>query len=142
MDHYAYVVFSEPGRCWRFIHNPDGTGRPTLCPKPVVWTGTDTLKGGRRIPVWSCEGHREGVEEAEAKPYRSHPQGDDAQGEQAAERNKRHPMILQAHASERSRPGSSTRPQCSWFSDVVPFGQGLILRDIGPAPEGPNGGTR
>jgi len=28
-DHYADVVFSEPGQCWRMISNPDGTGRPT-----------------------------------------------------------------------------------------------------------------
>jgi len=60
-DHYAEAVFSEPGRCWRFISSPDGTGRPDFCPEPVEWAGSHRLKGGRRIPVWSCEGHREGV---------------------------------------------------------------------------------
>jgi len=60
--HYADCVFSEPGRCWRFVASPDGTGRPDFCPEPVVCSGTTRLKGGRRIPVWSCERHRDGVE--------------------------------------------------------------------------------
>ncbi len=64
-DHYADAVFSEPGRCWRTVHDGKGSGRPTFCEEPVAWVGTTRLKGGRRIPVWSCEGHREGVEGAE-----------------------------------------------------------------------------
>jgi hypothetical protein len=33
---------------------------------PVVWAGFDTLKSGRRIRVWSCEVHREGVRQGQA----------------------------------------------------------------------------
>ena len=64
MDHYAEVCFSEPGRCWRFVYDGEGSGRPMHCPEPLRWRGTTGLKGGKRIPVWSCEGHREGVEES------------------------------------------------------------------------------
>ena len=49
--HYADRVFSEPGRCWRFISSPDGTGRPDFYPQSVAWAGTTRLKGGRRIRV-------------------------------------------------------------------------------------------
>jgi hypothetical protein len=42
----------------------DGTGRPTHCPEPVECSGTWRLAGGKRFPVWSCDGYREGVEEA------------------------------------------------------------------------------
>jgi hypothetical protein len=62
LAHYADAVFSEPCRCWRFISSPDGSGRPDFCSEPVVWVGFHTLRGGRRIRVWSCEGHREGIQ--------------------------------------------------------------------------------
>jgi hypothetical protein len=29
-----------------------------------VWVGNHRLAGGRQIRVWSCDGHREGVERA------------------------------------------------------------------------------
>jgi hypothetical protein len=35
-----------------------------LAPVPVVVAGQHRLKGGKRIPVWSCEGHSAGVEGA------------------------------------------------------------------------------
>jgi hypothetical protein len=35
-----------------------------------VWAGTTRLKGGKRIPVWSCEGHREGVDDTERVGHR------------------------------------------------------------------------
>jgi hypothetical protein len=44
------------------VHNVDGTGRPDHCSEPVAWKGTHRLKGGKRIPVWSCDGHRSGVD--------------------------------------------------------------------------------
>jgi hypothetical protein len=63
VDHYADAVFSEPGRCWRMVHDGEGSGRPTFCEEPVVWVGNTRLVGGKQIRVWSCQGHREGVEE-------------------------------------------------------------------------------
>ena len=69
-NHYADVVFSEPGRCWRMIHDGEGSGRPTFCEEPVVWVGNHHLIGGKQIRVWSCEGHREGVEQAERVDHR------------------------------------------------------------------------
>jgi len=39
------------------ISNPDGTGRPKQCSERVGWAGTTRLMNGRRIPVWSCDGH-------------------------------------------------------------------------------------
>jgi len=64
VDHYADAVFSEPGRCWRVIQQA-GVGVSDYCPGHVVWAGNHRLSGDKRIRVWSCEGHREGVEEAE-----------------------------------------------------------------------------
>jgi hypothetical protein len=64
VDHYADAVFSEPGRCWRMVQMP-GVGAPDFCSEPVVWVGNHRIVGGKQIRVWSCEGHVEGVEEAE-----------------------------------------------------------------------------
>jgi hypothetical protein len=62
LTHYADAVSSEPGQCWRFVYRGPDDGRPMHCPAPVVVTGSHRLTGGKRIPVWSCEGHVEGVE--------------------------------------------------------------------------------
>jgi hypothetical protein len=70
MDHYAECVFSKPGQCWRMISNPDGTGRPNQCPEHVVWAGNHSLAGGKRIRVWTCDGHLEGVDRPERVVHR------------------------------------------------------------------------
>ncbi len=59
-DHYAEAVFSERGRCWRFVIKP-GEGQPMHCPAPVTHKGRFKLRGGRWVAVWSCEGHLFGV---------------------------------------------------------------------------------
>jgi len=41
---------------------PDGTGRPTHCLEPVTWVGNHHRVGGKRLRVWSYEGHLEGVD--------------------------------------------------------------------------------
>ena len=69
MDHYADAVFPEPGRCWRMVQTA-GVGAPDHCSEPVVWVGNHRLSGGKRIRVWSCDGHREGVEEPESVGHR------------------------------------------------------------------------
>jgi hypothetical protein len=50
------------------VHNADGTGRPDHCSEPVVWAGDHRLASGKKIRVWSCDGHREAVTEAEPWP--------------------------------------------------------------------------
>jgi hypothetical protein len=70
LDHHADAVFSEPGRCWRMVHRSDAEGQATHCPEPVVWVGDHRLKGGKRIRVWSCDGHVEGVEKRERVAHR------------------------------------------------------------------------
>jgi len=52
------------------VHEIAGVGRPTFCEEPVVWVGNTRLAGGKQIRVWSCEGHREGVEQAEHVGHR------------------------------------------------------------------------
>jgi hypothetical protein len=42
---------------------PKGLGVPTFCLEPVTVVGSTRLAGGKRIRVWACEGHREGVSE-------------------------------------------------------------------------------
>ena len=71
-DHYADAVFSEPGRCWRMVHDGEGSGRPTFCEEPVTVVGTTRLAGpkAKRIRVWSCDGHRAGVEQPERLDHR------------------------------------------------------------------------
>lgn len=71
VNHYADAVFSEPGRCWRMIDDGEGSGRP-FCTEPVIWKGRTKLSGehGKWIPVWSCDGHREGVEQPERVDHR------------------------------------------------------------------------
>jgi len=69
VDHYADAVFAEPGRCWRFIQQA-GVGAPANCSEPVVWVGNHRLNCGKGIRVWSCDGHREGLEEPESVGHR------------------------------------------------------------------------
>jgi hypothetical protein len=70
MDHYADAVFSKPGRCWRLVYEQGDAGRPEHCPEPVVVTGRHRMASGKRISVWSCEGHREGLEDPESVGHR------------------------------------------------------------------------
>jgi hypothetical protein len=62
LDHFAESVFIAPGRCWRLV--TDFAGRPEHCTEPVVAIGRHRLSGrdARVVRVWSCEGHREGLE--------------------------------------------------------------------------------
>jgi len=48
------------------IYDAEGSGRPTFCTEPVIWQGRYKLSGehSKWIPVWSCETHREGVQQA------------------------------------------------------------------------------
>jgi hypothetical protein len=69
MGHHAEACQSRPGRCWRFVYPGPDDGRPTGRPEPVAWVGVHTLKGGKRIRVWSCDGHPRGVEEGEGAQW-------------------------------------------------------------------------
>jgi hypothetical protein len=69
LDHSESAVFSEPGRCWRLIQTA-GVGAPDHCSEPVVWVGNYHLVGGEKIRVWSCDMHREGLEQAESVGHR------------------------------------------------------------------------
>lgn len=64
MDHYANAVRAEPGICWRMVSRGPGfrTGSPTDCPEPVRWMGR-AMVGKRRMRLWSCDGHVEGLEQ-------------------------------------------------------------------------------
>ena len=61
MDHYAEAFQAQPGRCWRMVTAPDGTGHPEFCPEPAVWRGrTQIVRGinrGKWYVVDSCNGH-------------------------------------------------------------------------------------
>jgi hypothetical protein len=52
------------------VYESGDAGRPEHCSEPVVWVGNHRLSGGEQIRVWSCEGHREGVEKAERVDHR------------------------------------------------------------------------
>ena len=60
MDHYSNAVFSEPGRCWRFISSPDGTGRPDFCPSRSCAKDSPSSRVAGESRLSSCEGHSEG----------------------------------------------------------------------------------
>jgi hypothetical protein len=64
VDHYANAARAEPGRCFRMVSRDDRyrKGSPTECPEPVRWIGRRQV-GKKRMRLWSCEGHAEGLEE-------------------------------------------------------------------------------
>lgn len=39
LPHSAEAVYSEPGQCWRMVHENGDAGRPEFCAEPVVWAG-------------------------------------------------------------------------------------------------------
>lgn len=64
-------AFSEPGRCWRMVYaNAVTLGAPEHCQEQVVWVGNHRLTDGKRIRVWSCDGHVEGLEKRERVAHR------------------------------------------------------------------------
>jgi hypothetical protein len=71
-QHYANAVRAEPGICWRMIARPDGfrVDTPTACPLPVAWSGY-ALVGARRMRLWSCDRHAEGLDDL--RPDRRRP---------------------------------------------------------------------
>jgi hypothetical protein len=46
------------------VLDDSGAGRLTHCAEPVSWVGRTRLNGrnGRVLQVWSCEGHKEGLD--------------------------------------------------------------------------------
>jgi hypothetical protein len=61
-DHYCEAFFVQPGRCWRMVMNPDGTGHPMHCPELVEWRGR--FKDGRgrwHLHVESRDGLADGL---------------------------------------------------------------------------------
>jgi hypothetical protein len=65
VDYYANAVRAEPGRCFRMVSRHAGgyqAGSPTDCVEPVRWTGRRQV-GKRRMRLWSCEGHAEGLDD-------------------------------------------------------------------------------
>jgi hypothetical protein len=72
MDHYANAVRAEPGQCWRMVSRDDGyrKGSPTECLEPVRWVGRRQV-GKKRMRLWSCEGHSEGLEDLRPIPKRA-----------------------------------------------------------------------
>jgi hypothetical protein len=61
--YYANADRAEPGRCFRMVSIATGyrIGSPTDCPEPVRWVGNRQV-GKKRMRLWSCQGHVEGLE--------------------------------------------------------------------------------
>ena len=59
---------TSPVGAGRWSNKPGSRSHPL--PAPVVWVGNHRLSGGKRIRMWSCEGHVEGVEKAERVDHR------------------------------------------------------------------------
>ena len=63
MDHYANAIRAEPGICWRMVSRQGWRkGSPMDCPEPVPWVGR-TMVGKKRMRLYSCDGHVEGLED-------------------------------------------------------------------------------
>jgi hypothetical protein len=64
MEHYANAVWAEPWLCWRMVSRGPGfrMGSPTDRPEPVRWMGR-AMVGKRRMRLWSCDGHVDGLGE-------------------------------------------------------------------------------
>jgi len=71
LPHYANAVRAEPGRCWRMVSRPAGYRVDTLtdCLEPPVWIGR-AMVSKKRMRLWSCEGHAEGLEDSGRSPHR------------------------------------------------------------------------
>jgi hypothetical protein len=54
----------SPDICWRMVSRGPGyrVDTPTDCPESVKWTGR-TMVGRKRMRLWSCAGHVEGLED-------------------------------------------------------------------------------
>ena len=63
-DYYANAVRAEPWICWRMVSRPPGyrVGSPMDCPELVRWMGR-TMVGKKRLRLWSCDGHADGLED-------------------------------------------------------------------------------
>lgn len=72
IPHYANAKRIERGVCWRMVSRPPGyrVDTPTDCLEPVRWVGR-SMVGKRRINLWSCEGHSEGLEELNPVPHKN-----------------------------------------------------------------------
>src|SRR5664280_719134 len=64
LEHYANAVRAEPNRCWRMASRPPGpqVGSPADCEEPVRRVGRAVV-GRRRMRMWSCDGHVEGLDD-------------------------------------------------------------------------------
>jgi len=64
LPHYANAVRAEPGQCWQMVSRPPGfrVDTPTDCLEPVRWIGR-AMVGKKRMRLWACEGHSEGLED-------------------------------------------------------------------------------
>jgi hypothetical protein len=60
MAHYANAYSSEPGQCFRFVHN--GVGHAQHCREPVVTRGQFKDNKGKRWKVDACVEHAEDLE--------------------------------------------------------------------------------
>ena len=60
MDHYCEAFSAREGSCWRYVYEPDGSGRPTHCPEPVEWRGRYRTRKGKWFVVDSCDRHAGG----------------------------------------------------------------------------------
>jgi hypothetical protein len=71
MDPYcANAVRAEPGICWRMVSREGWRkGSPMDCPEPVKWMGR-AMVGKKRMRLWSCDGHLEGLEDLRSLTHR------------------------------------------------------------------------
>ena len=67
IDYYANAIRAEPGVCWRMVSRGAGyrVDTPTDCPEPVRWVGR-TMVGRKRMRLWSCCRHVEGLAQLHA----------------------------------------------------------------------------
>ena len=59
MDHYANVVLTIEGQCWRMVMPPGAAKmrHPASCSEAVEWEGRHRWRSREWVKVWSCEGH-------------------------------------------------------------------------------------
>jgi hypothetical protein len=46
-DHVGDVITTQPGQCWRYVHDMERAGAGMPCPEPVVWSGKGEFKASR-----------------------------------------------------------------------------------------------
>ena len=57
----ANVIHPRPGGCFRWVYGNGRNDYPAPCPASAIWRAVVLDPKGRRVDVYSCDEHTEGL---------------------------------------------------------------------------------